>query len=119
MKGRQPTFAWQEGNREFEKQRKAQESTENKNNEDFDASTSKDLNTFGLAFILEGKDDLAETLFLHKRKVYPADEYALLSLALFYLKQKNKKARELCEQALNLNPGNPWVREIMWQLNAD
>jgi len=103
---------------EFDKQIAAYELIEDKNEDDFEAITPKDLSTVGLALILEGKDTFAKALLEHNASVYPSNHQALMPLAFFYLRQKEyPHARELAERSLKINPNNPWALEMTRQLN--
>jgi polyisoprenoid-binding protein YceI len=105
------------GIKEFDRQKTAYDLIENKNEDDFEAITPKDLSTVGLALILEGRAPLAKALLEHNASIYPNDQQALMPLALFHLRQKEyTHARKLTEKTLKLNPDNPWAMEITRQL---
>jgi polyisoprenoid-binding protein YceI len=102
---------------EFEQQKFAYDQLELKDNTDFSAITAKDLNTVGLALILEGREELAQELFEHNIKAFPHDDGAILPLALLRFKQQDyTETVRLIEHSLKLNPYNPVALEISRQL---
>ena len=105
------------GLRVFDKQKKAYDLLQEKNDDSFDAITFKDLNTVGNALILEDKMSAAMALFKYNQKMYPNSDEAIIPEALLEVRNDNyHQALELSQKALELNPENAVALELLRQL---